>query len=192
MTVVPYWALQGAGISRAHANQIGIVGCSIQLTDDAEYDYTSLTFTLRPQEALYCFLTIERIPFDYIPEKSQGYVRMDVTHTIEYLRYFTSIEEFLNRWRDLRAVRLGSRSLLKPWELCSHDYHMIMMDESEFLRHFIPDPRGKLTHAEILRGLTLHKPLMRGNGPLEFQSPPQESGWIRSCSTATKWTPTPS
>lgn len=182
MSVVPDWALRVLGISRTHANRLGVVGCGIQLTETGEYDYGSLTVTLKSSENLFCFLTVERIPFDYLKTR---YIRLELTQVEEYIKYSESIKEFLDRWMKVKAKRLGPKALLPPWELDSQDHFIIMLDDESFSRHFISDPRERLSHAELLRGNSLHKPLMK-TVPEGYPQVPRAGGWIRPCSIAKK------
>jgi hypothetical protein len=182
MISTPSWVHDGFGISRSQAEQIGVSGWGIQLDENGEYEWSAVTLTLRFTENLMCFLVTQDHVLSQVPG-FQGLYRLDAQTIHEYLVYYDSIEEFLNRWRANRYLRLGARSVLRPWELNSQDHFIIMLDDEAFLRHFISDPRGRLSHAEILLGSTLHKPLMKTEPP-GYPVAPRARGWIRPGSIA--------
>jgi len=180
MSVIPGWVYRSLGVTPERAKQFGLSGYGIQLDDRGEYDYGSLTVTFTPSDNIRCYLTVEGIPFDVTP-RGLGY-RLHCKEASEYLQYSDSIKEFLDAWDSRRWLRLGNRANLPPWELSSQDHFIIMMNDELFSDCFVADPRARLTLSEMLRGGTLHKPLMLRQP--EGYPLPRAGGWIRSCSVA--------
>lgn len=179
---IPSMVFEFLRISRELAHEVGIVGCGLQLDDQGEYSWRDTTLTLDlGKDVVKVFLTIEGIPFDS-PPHWEGYARVRILHIEEYLKYYSSIQEFLESYRKNRFLRLGRRALLPPWELDSRDSFILRMEESAFKTHFICDPRERISHSGIIRGETLHEPLMVRE-PDGLPSPGL-GGWIRVCSVA--------
>jgi len=175
--------LNALRISLSESSRMGIVGAGVQLNDRGEYDLTTVTVTILPTQELLTFLEVEGFPSTTLPGLVQGYRRLDFQTTSEYVSYFDSIHSFVDSWSKNRYLRLGSKASLRPWELDSHDFHLIMMDESDFLGHYVPDPRGQLSAAEIIRGHYRHTPVMTKTPPW-YKRDFSRGGWIRSNSVA--------
>lgn len=170
-------------VSRGTACQMGMVGCGLQLNKEGEYDWSETTITLSSDnEIARCFIVIEGIPHNFLVG-SPGRIRIGILQFEEYMRYFTSIKNFLEIYKSRRTLRLGPRRSVVPWELNSHDVFMLRMSEDDFKDCFIADPRGQLTTSEILRGLHLHAPCKLKEVP-ELSGPPRRGNWIRTSSLA--------
>jgi hypothetical protein len=183
MDRVPFPVFEFLGCTREQAQELGMVGCGLQLADSGEYSWRDTTCTLDlGKDSVKIFLFIEGIPFDKMPEK-QAYARVRLLHMEEYVKYYSSIEEFLQLYRRNRFLRLGSRARLDPWELDSHDSFILRMDDQTFNECFISDPRGRISYSRIVNSEeTLHKPFMirKPDGLPD----PGLGGWIKVCSFA--------
>lgn len=183
MDRVPGLVFEFLGCSRGTAQQMGMVGCGLQLTESGEFSWRDTTCTLDlEKDSVKIFLIIEGIPFNDIPEK-QGYARVSLLHMEEYSKYFSSIQDFLVLYRRNRFRRLGRRARLPPWKLDSRDSYILRMQESTFNTCFIADPRERLSHSQIIStDDTLHDPIMLSSpGGLPD---PGRGDWIRANSTA--------
>jgi len=182
MDRVPRVVFSFLRLTKEEAYRVGMVGCGLQLTDLNEFDWPETTISLSPSREVRTFLEIEGIPYDSMPTRA-GIIRIGILQFEEYLKYYESIKDFLDRFDRLKLTRLGSSSVKEPWELNSQEHHILMMDDPQFLECFIPDPRGRLSFSELLRGITLHKPFMKRE-PEGYPQVPQHGGWIRSISPA--------
>lgn len=179
---IPSFVFEFLRISREHAQEMGVVGCGLQLTDQGEYSWRETTLTLDlKKDFVKIFLTIEGIPFDS-PPHWEGYARISILHMEEYIAYFSSILTFLELYLKNRFLRLGRRARLSPWELDSRDSYILRMEESAYNMHFVSDPRGRIPHSRISSNDTLHDPIMLKRP--EALPDPGLGGWIRSNSPA--------
>jgi hypothetical protein len=168
--------------SRRNAQQMGMVGCGLQLTGSGDYDWPAVTITVNASdERVKTFLTIEGIPFDDIVGKP-SYIRLGILQFEEFIVYYESVCEFARIHESLRFIRLGKRCQVPLWELTPQDAFILRMSESEFDTHFIKDPRGPLKFSEISRGISRHDPIMMSRPP-GFPDPGR-GGWIKSNSIA--------
>jgi hypothetical protein len=182
MDRIPNLVFMSLGIDRATAQQMGVVGCGLQIDDSGEYSWKDTTLTLDlGKDQVKIFLTIEGIPFSSIPEHS-GYARISFLHMEEYCKYFSSIQDVLVLYRKNRFLRLGRRARLPPWKLDSRDSFILRMEESAFSTHFVSDPRGHIPHSRISSTDTLHDPYMLS--PPDGLPDPGRGNWIKVCSVA--------
>jgi len=182
MDRVPSLVFDFLGCTRGDAHDMGMVGCGLQLTDLGDFSWRETTCTLSlEKDEVKVFLTIEGIPFEGVPNFG-NYVRVRLLHMGEYVKYFTSIQEFLGLYRRKRFLRLGRRARLPPWELDSHDAFILRMEESAFRTHYVCDPRGHIPHSRISSNETLHDPIMLVQP--DGLPDPGAGGWIRANSIA--------
>jgi len=183
MDRVPSLVFNFLGCSREVAQQMGMLGCGLQLNESGDFSWRDTTCTLDlEKDFVKIFLHIEGIPFD-TPPHWEGYARISILHMEEYVRYFSSIQEFLELYRKNRFLRLGRRARLPPWELDSRDSYILRMEESAFRKHFVCDPRERIPHSRILfSDEVLHDPIVVEQP--DGLPDPGLGGWIRANSAA--------
>lgn len=179
---IPKFVFEFLRIDVGTAHQMGVVGCGLQLTDLGEYSWRDTTLTLDlKKDFVKIFLTIEGIPFDS-PPHWEGYARVKILHIEEYIKYFSSIQEFLGYYQRNRFRRLGKRARLPPWELDSRDSFILKMEENVYNTHFVSDPRGQIPHSRVASNDTLHNPIMLSKP--DGLPDPGLGGWIKANSPA--------
>jgi hypothetical protein len=174
--IIPQALFVAIGVNRTDCIRMGLTGCSLQLDDTQEYSWAESEVLLDfGRREVRTFLRIQGVSFAHTVIGTN--VRISVLAVREYFHKYYSIEKFLGAYDKNRVLRLGSRYTVNPWDLDSRDSIILRMEDSEFNRIFISDPRKRLTTAEILRNLSLHSPVLRGEPPA-WHSCPASRGWI--------------
>lgn len=183
MTVIPEIIFQFLRISRAHAEELGIEGCGLQLNDSGEFHWSESTISLaRERDEVKMFLHLEGVEVSQLP--GTGILRIPITQAEQYVALFPSIVDFLQLYRRNRFLRLGRRARLPPWELDSHDSFLIKMSDSDFNRYYIHDPRSRMSTAGVINPAAfLHSPILAAVAPPGIPLP-GEGSWTRLSSAA--------
>jgi len=155
---VPLTVFLFLGVSRQDAHGMGMLGCGLQLDDSGEYSWADATASLDLSNSKVCiFLRTKKIDFPVFPGKS-GIARISLSCMREYIALYATIVQFLDAYHKNRFLRLGRRAFLDPWDLDSHDSHVLLMDDESFSSSFIVDPRGQPLLAEITTREGRHSP----------------------------------
>jgi len=173
---VPLTVLLVLRLTRDNAYQYGMIGCGLQLDDSGEFDWAQTTITLSPdKEEVQLFLKVKGIEYSFVPSERKP-IRVSLLVFEEYVQKYAAIQAFLESHRRNKFLRLGQRAFAPSWELDSHDAFLIRMEDSDFDRCFVTDPRGPMTYSEIARRQFRHSPVMLER-PQGLPDPGQ-GGWI--------------
>lgn len=174
--MIPQTLFVVLGITYASAASMGMSGCSIQLNSEKEISWsdTMILFDHSRRE-VKTFLRLQSAGFTRTVTGNM--LRVSIPEAIEYFNKYSTIQVYLDSYDRNRHLRLGSRASLDPWDLNNRDSFILRMSDDDFNRHYISDPRNRVTTAEAIRGLTLHSPVLRGANP-DGLPDPGIRGWI--------------
>jgi len=171
-------ALAFAGIASADgAKDFGIVNIDIPFDINLRSFVPEMSvFYFEDSRNVKTFLRSIGAPIDRPTAISQS-IRVSLRNTKLYLERYNAVKDFLRRYDERRFVRLGPEALCPPWKLSKDQASILMLDESEFLRFYVPDPCPEaLTAAAVASNdpeRLLLPPLLRRPG--FHPSPPVES-----------------
>jgi hypothetical protein len=164
------------GVSRDDVARMGMSGCSLQLNDSGEISWVDTAILLDgSRREVKTFLRVQGK--DFVHAAQGNHIRISVPDAREYFMKYPTIELYLDSYDRNRFIRLGSRCYLEPWNLNSEDSFILRMSDEEFNLHYISDPRCRVTTAEILRRIHLHKPVLIAGKPRGLPDP-DGRGWI--------------
>jgi hypothetical protein len=165
------------GVSRLEAFEMGMLGCGLQLNSLGDFSWADTTISLDPnKEEVKIFLALREVNSESVPS-FEGITRISIQDMQEYVSLYETIQEFLGLYRRNRFLRLGRSARVSPECLDSRQAFIIRMSESDFNDHFIADPRGQLSFAQMANPSTfLHEPLMK-KIPQGLPDP-GKGGWI--------------
>lgn len=162
---------------------MGMLGCGLQLGDDGEISRRDTTVTLdasRPE--VQCFFGLEGVEVSNFSPLNIS--RISILQMEEYIVLYPEIVEYLRLYERNRFLRLGNRARVPAWNLSSRESYIVRMSDDDFHRHFVSDPRMRMTMAGILNpNLFLHPPILIGEGP-DGLPPPDQGAWGRLTSCA--------
>lgn len=159
------------GFPRDKLYQFGMVGCGLQLDDSHDFDWASATCTLRRDvDEFLIYMSTRGVAPSEIPGCGDFH-RIPIRTMADYCQSFARISQFLAAYWKNRFLRLGGKAHLRPEQLNSQDAFILEMEESDFRRFYLSDPRGILTGAELMRGLTRHPPVLLGGVPPGLPDP---------------------
>jgi len=174
--MIPETLLIVLGISYADLIRMGFVGLVQELNSDGEISWSeSLVCLDKGRREVQTFLRIQAI--SNTDSINGPRLRVSIPDAQTYFNRFDDIERFLNAYDANKYLRLGSRASLEPWELNSKDSFILRMSDAEFQRYYISDPRKTIPYSSMVRGSTLHSPVLRGMCPPGL-SDPEDRGWM--------------
>jgi hypothetical protein len=159
------------GRTRSECKALGMVGCGLQLNDIGDYAWSETTFSVSldaPEVRVY--LRVKGIPYITIPTLS-SIARVNFQQMEEYIGVLPDIRKFLREYSRNRFLRLGNKASREPDSLDSRDAFLLRMSNEEFEKFYVSDPRGSLSVSSLLRGYTLHPPVLKGVEPAGLPAP---------------------
>lgn len=174
--MIPETLLIVLGVSYADLISMGFVGFTQELNSDNEISWSDSSVCLdRRRREVQTFLRVQSISnTDSIMGPR---LRVSIPDARTYFNRYGDLEDFLKAYDTNKYLRLGSRASLEPWELNSKDSFILRMSDAEFQRYFISDPRKTIPYSSMVRGSTLHSPVLRGMHPPGLPDP-EDRGWI--------------
>lgn len=164
------------GVCHADLVRMGFVGFVEELNSDNEISWSESLICLdKSRREVQTFLRVQAI--SNTDSINGPRLRISISDARTYFNRYDDIEDFLSAFDANKYLRLGSRASLEPWELNSKDSFILRMSTDDFHRYYISDPRRTIPYSGIIRGSTLHSPVLRGSTPPGL-SDPEDRGWI--------------